>query len=63
MSKVVQAVMGDLVNLMDKPMAFFGHSVGAVVAFEVAEECVRRGCVEASQLRLGVLPRHQWTMT
>ena len=43
MRKVVDAVMAELGGLMDKPVALLGHSVGAIVAFEVAKQCLSRG--------------------
>jgi surfactin synthase thioesterase subunit len=42
MQVVVEHIMAEIVNLMDKPVAFFGHSVGAIVAFTVAMECEHR---------------------
>jgi surfactin synthase thioesterase subunit len=48
MRKVVDAVMAELSGLMDKPVALFGHSVGAIVAFEVAKECLSRGCASCT---------------
>jgi medium-chain acyl-[acyl-carrier-protein] hydrolase len=40
---LVQEVLRVLEPLMDRPFAFFGHSMGATVAFELARELRRRG--------------------
>ena len=42
MTTIVEHIMGEMANLMDKPFAFFGHSVGAIIAYHVAVECKRR---------------------
>lgn len=39
---VVQASVG-LAPLFDRPLAFFGHSMGAVIAFEMARQLRREG--------------------
>ena len=43
MAPIASAVASELELLMDRPLAFFGHSLGALVAFEVARELRRRG--------------------
>jgi len=39
----VPAVIAGLEGLLDKPFAFFGHSMGTLLAFEVSRELARRG--------------------
>lgn len=43
MEPLVQAVTDALVPTMDRPFALFGHSLGGLVAFEVARALRRRG--------------------
>src|SRR5688572_18575116 len=63
---LVEALAEDLGAYMDRPFAFFGHSMGALVGFELARLLRRRqsaepvhlfvsGC-EAPQLPLGTRP-------
>jgi len=47
---LVEAVADALSPLLDFPFALFGHSAGAIMAFETARELVRRG--RPSPLRL-----------
>lgn len=42
MEPLVQAVIENIFSLIDKPFAIFGHSVGALIGFEVARELRRR---------------------
>lgn len=43
MSELV-SVLGDVLTpLLDRPFAFYGHSMGSIVAFELAHELRRRG--------------------
>jgi surfactin synthase thioesterase subunit len=42
MSLAVEHVGKEIVSLLDRPYAFFGHSMGAILAFEVAR-LLRRG--------------------
>jgi medium-chain acyl-[acyl-carrier-protein] hydrolase len=49
MEPLVEATVSALSPFLDKPLAFFGHSMGALVAFEVARTLA---------LRHGVEPRH-----
>jgi medium-chain acyl-[acyl-carrier-protein] hydrolase len=42
MSLVVEAVGEEIVSLLDRPFAFFGHSMGAIIGFELAR-LLRRG--------------------
>jgi medium-chain acyl-[acyl-carrier-protein] hydrolase len=41
-SPLVQALAQALLPLLDKPFAFFGHSLGALVAFELARQLRRQ---------------------
>jgi medium-chain acyl-[acyl-carrier-protein] hydrolase len=43
MGPLVEALANAIENFLDQPFAFFGHSMGAVVAFELARELRRRG--------------------
>lgn len=42
-SALVDAFMPHLLPFINKPFAFFGHSMGAIIAFEVARRLQRRG--------------------
>lgn len=42
MGPLVAALAGNIDSYLDRPFAFFGHSMGAVVAFELARELRRR---------------------
>jgi surfactin synthase thioesterase subunit len=44
MTDVVEALRGPLRAGLDRPYAFFGHSLGALVAYETARVLVRDGC-------------------
>lgn len=43
MGPLVEALAGAIEGYLDRPFSFFGHSMGAVVAFELARELRRRG--------------------
>ena len=43
MSQAVELVGKEIVTLLDRPYAFFGHSMGAILAFEVARLLRRSG--------------------
>jgi medium-chain acyl-[acyl-carrier-protein] hydrolase len=43
MKPLVEALANAIEGYLDQPFAFFGHSMGAVVAFELARELRRRG--------------------
>lgn len=43
MPPLIQAVTDALTPALDKPFVFYGHSMGGLVAFEVARELRRRG--------------------
>ena len=50
LSPLVQALAEALVPLLDKPFAFFGHSLGALVAFELARQFRRQYGVQPVRL-------------
>lgn len=50
LSPLVQALCPALVPLLDKPFAFFGHSLGALVAFELARQLRRQSGVQPVRL-------------
>jgi surfactin synthase thioesterase subunit len=54
MDTLVRSVCQDLQPLMDRPFALFGHSLGALVAFEVARELQQQ---DLTPLRLFVSAR------
>ena len=43
--EVSKSLAGDIVSCLDKPFIFFGHSMGAMVSFELARQ-LRRGRLE-----------------
>ncbi len=47
---LAEAVAAAILPLLDKPFCFFGHSMGAVVSFELARELRRRYGLQPSQL-------------
>jgi len=50
LSHLVQALAQALVPLLDKPFAFFGHSMGALVGFELARQLRRQSGVQPVRL-------------
>jgi medium-chain acyl-[acyl-carrier-protein] hydrolase len=44
MGPLVEALAGAIEPYLAQPFSFFGHSMGAAVAFELARELRRRGC-------------------
>jgi surfactin synthase thioesterase subunit len=66
MAPLVQALADALTTYLDRPFGFFGHSMGAVVGFELARELRRRGLPQprlliasgarAPQFRRGHIP-------
>jgi medium-chain acyl-[acyl-carrier-protein] hydrolase len=50
LSPLVQALAQTLVPLLDKPFAFFGHSLGALVGFELARLLRRQSGVQPVRL-------------
>lgn len=55
MEALLQALETHVVELLDRPFAFFGHSMGALVAFELARRLRRRGLPQPSRLFLSAL--------
>ena len=43
MGRLIEALSAAIEPYLDQPFAFFGHSLGAVVAFELARDLRRRG--------------------
>ena len=66
MSSLVDTLAGAIETYLDRPFSFFGHSMGAAVAFELARELRRRGqplprvliasAARAPQFRRGHVP-------
>lgn len=50
MSSLVEALAEALWPLLDTPFAFFGHSMGALIGFELARHLRRKGGKEAAHL-------------
>ncbi|MDR5726224.1 MAG: alpha/beta fold hydrolase, partial [Terriglobia bacterium] len=50
LAPLVQALAQALVPLLDKPFAFFGHSLGALVGFELARQLRRQSGVQPVRL-------------
>jgi surfactin synthase thioesterase subunit len=50
LSPLVEALAQALEPLLDKPFAFFGHSLGALVGFELARQIRRRSGVQPVRL-------------
>ena len=50
LSPLVQALAQALIPLLDKPFAFFGHSLGALVGFELARQLRRQSGVQPVRL-------------
>ena len=50
LSPLIQALAQALFPLMDKPFAFFGHSLGALVSFELARQLRRQYAVQPVRL-------------
>jgi medium-chain acyl-[acyl-carrier-protein] hydrolase len=65
LSPLVQALAQALGPLLNKPFAFFGHSLGALVGFQVARELRRRSSVQPIRLFVSaahapqIPPRHR----
>lgn len=49
-AEVVSALVTALVPLLDRPFAFFGHSMGAVLAFEVTRRLAAQGLAQPAVL-------------
>lgn len=53
---LVDAVTDGLSKMLDRPFAFFGHSVGALIAFETTRLLRRRGQPQPACLGLSAFP-------
>lgn len=51
MSELVDAIFPDIVELLDRPFIFFGHSFGSIIAYEMAKRL---------QEKNQKLPEHLW---
>jgi medium-chain acyl-[acyl-carrier-protein] hydrolase len=47
---IVEAMADAVAPLLNRPLALFGHSMGGLLAFELARSCRRRAGVEPSRL-------------
>lgn len=52
MEPLIAALQAALHPVLDRPFAFFGHSMGAIVAYELAQALYRTGGPQPSQLLL-----------
>lgn len=50
LSEIVEAVVPELSPYLDKPFAFFGHSMGAFISFEIASLLRRRSRMQPAHL-------------
>jgi len=50
MGELVAALLANLLPYLDKPFALFGHSMGALIAYEVAQALQRAGSPQPSQI-------------
>jgi medium-chain acyl-[acyl-carrier-protein] hydrolase len=60
METLVEALAEALVPMLDIPFALFGHSLGALVSFELARELRRRGMPAPVQLFVSARPAPQF---
>ncbi|MFC6882168.1 MULTISPECIES: thioesterase II family protein [Actinomadura] len=56
--RLVRLIAGALAPLMDRPAALFGHSMGAVLAYEVARLLRERGAAPVHVFASGARPPH-----
>lgn len=52
MAEMLDEVAGAISRQLDRPYAIFGHSVGALIAFETARELVARGALQPMRVFL-----------
>jgi surfactin synthase thioesterase subunit len=57
MTELVDALIEELSPLLDRPSAFFGHSLGAWVAYELAVRLEREGRIGPSHLFVSASPK------
>jgi medium-chain acyl-[acyl-carrier-protein] hydrolase len=60
---LIQALTPALLPYIDRPFAFFGHSVGALISFEVARQLRRSGHLSPSYLVVSGRPAPQLPST
>ncbi|MFC4517280.1 thioesterase II family protein [Streptomyces ehimensis] len=58
---IVEGLTGPLLARADRPFALFGHSMGALLAFEIAHEAVRRGSPPVQLIVSGLEAAHDRT--
>lgn len=63
MAQVVEAIAQAVVTLSDLPFAFFGHSLGALLAFEVARYCQQRALPTPAHLFASACDAPQYRRT
>jgi surfactin synthase thioesterase subunit len=63
MSRLVDEVAAAMRPLLDRPFALFGHSMGALIAFELARELRRRGSEPEWLFVSGCCAPHRQTST
>jgi surfactin synthase thioesterase subunit/phosphopantetheinyl transferase len=56
MAPLVDAVMAQLGPLLDRPIAFFGHSLGALVSFQVAQRLRQTGAGTLGHMFVAACP-------
>ncbi|MEU5987674.1 alpha/beta fold hydrolase [Spirillospora sp. NPDC047418] len=56
--QLARLIAGAMVPLMDRPAALFGHSMGAVLAYEVARLLQERGAAPVHVFASGARPPH-----
>ncbi|OQY01890.1 MAG: hypothetical protein B6I26_02695 [Desulfobacteraceae bacterium 4572_130] len=56
MDDIISNISKDFVSYTDKPFAFFGHSIGAVLSFEVAKKLEKNGLPGPIHLIASALP-------
>lgn len=61
--ELVTALVKGISELLDRPFAFYGHSLGAKIAFETIRGLRRGGCAQPSHLFVGAsqAPQLPWT--
>ncbi len=55
MDALLDALEGEIVPLLDRPFAFFGHSLGGIVAFELTRRLRRQGHPQPFRLMLSAI--------
>lgn len=63
MEALVASLADDLRGSLDHPFAFFGHSLGGLIAYELAAELRERGAPAPEHLFLSAIAAPQWPRT